>query len=169
MEKFLIGVVIFLTSVIQGIFGFAFVLVGMPLLSFFLNIKVAAPLLALFTVLITGIMTFRLKKKFDFKRVMPLFIGAVLGIPVGIFFLLKFSDNLIKSTLGVVLIVYSAYSLLIKRILCKLPRWTGYIFGFFAGALGGAFNTTGPPVVFYMSTQEWSKIEIVGSLNFFSL
>ena len=100
---------------------------------------------------------------------MPLFIGAILGIPCGIFFLLEFSDRLIKSILGVVLIVYPVYSLLIKKIPCRPPGWTGYIFGFLAGALGGAFNMTGPPVVFYISAQEWSKMEIVGSLNFFSL
>ncbi len=98
---------------------------------------------------------------------MPLIIGAVLGIPIGIFFLLASDESLIKFTLGIVLIGYSAYCMLLKMVTWRLPGWTGYIFGFLAGSLGGAFNITGPPVVFYLSTQNRSKINTFGSLNFF--
>jgi len=168
MEKLLIGAVVFLASISQGMFGFAFMLIALPLLSFFsLSPKVTVPLLSLFLALLSGILTVRLRARFDYKNTMPLLVGAVMGIPVGVFFLLASSDKIIKATLGIVLIVYSSYSLFFKRPPFRLPGWTGYLFGFFAGALGGAYNMTGPPVIFFISTQEWPKSTIVGSLNFF--
>lgn len=158
---------IFFASLLQGSFGFAFMLIALPLLSFFMSMKVAVPLLSFFLALASGILAFRFRMGLLLKNVQALLIGAVIGIPIGIFLLLKFSDRLIKISLGILLIVYSVYSLFTRRILFRLPAWTGYIFGFFAGVLGGAFNITGPPVVFYIATQEWSKITIAGSLNFF--
>lgn len=167
MEKLLIGSVVFLASISQGMFGFAFMLIALPLLSFALSPKVAVPLLSLFLALLSGILAFRLRTGFGYKNTMPLLMGAVLGMPVGVLFLLASSDKIIKTTLGIVLISYASYSIFSKRPHFRLPVWTGYLFGFFAGALGGAYNITGPPVIFFISTQEWSKNSIVGSLNFF--
>lgn len=166
-EKIIVGAVVFLASFLQGVFGFAFMLIALPILSFFMSMRIAVPLLSFFLALVSGILAFRFRGKFAFKNVKALLIGTVIGIPIGIFFLLEFSDRLIKISLGILLIVYSVYSLFIRRLPFILPVWTGYIFGFLAGVLGGAFNITGPPVVFYIATQEWSKITIAGSLNFF--
>ncbi|MCL4475767.1 MAG: sulfite exporter TauE/SafE family protein [Nitrospirae bacterium] len=144
-------------------------LVALPCLSYFMSIKVAVPLLSLLFVLSSLIMTFQLRGKFAYRSVMPLLIGALFGIPVGIYFIIAFSEGLIKTTLGILLIAYSVYSLSVKKVPFRFPEWTGYLFGFSAGALGGAFNIMGPPVVFYVSTQKWSKANIVGSLQFFFL
>jgi len=168
----LIGIVIFLASVLQGIFGFAFMLIAMPLVSFILDIRTTVPLLALvsFSVsLIYWFLVLRLPRSepFHYKKIMPLFAGASLGIPIGVSFLIQFDERLIKLILGIVLILYSIYSLFYKRIIVRLPDWTGYIFGFFSGLMGGAFNIGGPPVVFYISTKEWSKIDIISSLSLF--
>lgn len=167
MDIIIIGIIVFFSSILQGMFGFAFVLIAMPLLSLFLSIKTVAPLIALFLPLITGILTCRYRVSFNYRKILPLIIGTALSIPLGILFLLEFSEKVVKATLGVVIILYSTYSLIAKRTPYRFPSWSGYIFGLIAGALGGAFNTTGPPAVFFISTQEWIKTEIIGSLNFF--
>jgi len=167
MDTLLIGAVIFLSSLLHGMFGFAFMLIALPLLSLFLTVKVAVPLLSLFLALIAGILTFQLKGEFLYRRIMPLIIGAVFGIPTGIYFLLASSEQLIRLTLGLVLITCAAYCFKRKAVHWQLPGWTGYLVGFFAGSLGGAFNMTGPPVVMYLSTQTGSKLSIFASLNFF--
>jgi uncharacterized protein len=167
METLLIGVVIFLSSLLQGMFGFAFMLIALPLLSLFLTVKVTVPLLSLFLALIAGILTFQLRGEFSYRKIMPLIIGAVFGIPFGIYFLLASSEQLIRFTLGLVLIAYAAYCFRRKAVHWQLPGWTGYLVGLFAGSLGGAFNITGPPVVIYLSMQTGSKLNIFASLNFF--
>ena len=167
MDVFVIGVVIFLSSLLQGMFGFAFMLIALPLLSLVLTVKVAVPFLSLYLALIAGILTFQLKGEFSFRQMLPLIIGAVCGIPAGIWFLLASSEQLIKCMLGLVLIAYSAYCFQRRTVQFRLPAWSGYVVGLLAGSLGGAFNITGPPVVMYLSMREGTKQTIVGSLNFF--
>jgi uncharacterized membrane protein YfcA len=166
-EEILIGAVILLASILQGVFGFAFMLIALPLLSFFVSMKVAVPLLSFFLALLSGILAFRFREEFDFKNIRSPLIGAIVGIPLGVFFLIAFNDRLIKTVLGILLLVYSTHSLFNRSVFFRFPSWTGYIAGFFAGALGGAFNITGPPIVFYISTQQWNKSSSVGALNFF--
>ncbi len=167
MEMLIAGLVVFVASVLQGMFGFAFVLIGMPLLSLFMSIKFVAPLIALFLPLITGLLTFRFRSHFEYRKMLPLIAGTALGIPLGVFFLMEFSDKAVKTTLGVFLIIYASYSLLTKRAPFRFPPWSAYILGFVGGTLGGVFNTTGPTAVLYISSQDWAKINIVASLNFF--
>jgi len=167
MELLFIGAVIFVSSFLQGMFGFAFVLTGMPLLLLFLNIKFVAPLIALFLPLITGILIFQFRTGFIYRKIVPLIAGSLFGVPLGIYILDEFSDKLMKSILGLIIITYSIYSLLIKKVTWKLPDWTAYLFGLAAGILGGVYNTTGPPAVLYVSNRDWSKMEIIASLNFF--
>lgn len=159
--------VIFLSSLLQGMFGFAFMLIALPLLSLFLTVKVTVPLLSLFLALIAGILTFQFKREFSYREIMPLIIGAVFGVPFGIYFFLASSEQLIRFLLGLVLIAYAAYCFQRKVVHWQLPGWTGYLVGLFAGSLGGAFNITGPPVVVYLSLQTGSKLNIFASLNFF--
>lgn len=166
-ETLLIGGVIFLSSLLQGMFGFAFMLIALPLLSLILTVKVAVPLLSLFLALIAGILTFQLKGEFSYRKIMPLIIGAVFGIPIGIYFLFASSERVIRFALGSVLVAYASYSFMRKEVYWQLPGWTGYLVGLLAGSLGGAFNITGPPVVMYLSTQTGSKLNIFASLNFF--
>ncbi len=133
-EKVLIGILIFIASLLQGVFDFTFMLIALPLLSLFLSVKVAVPLLSFFLALLSGILAFRFRSKFDLKDVMPLLSCALIGIPLGILFLIEFSDKFIKTTLGLPLIGYSVYSLFMRKIPSRLPRWTGCIAGFSAGA-----------------------------------
>lgn len=162
-----LSLIILFSSVLQGMFGFAFMLLALPLSSLLISIKTAVPLLSLFLALIAGILTFRMRGRFSFRDIMPLVIGAVIGIPIGIYFLIRSSEGFIKSTLAILLIAYSLYSLLVKKIPFRLPPWTGYLFGFFAGSLGGAFNVTGPPIIVFILTQDWSRFNTIGTLNFF--
>lgn len=166
-ELLLIALVVFIASILQGVFGFAFMLITLPLLSYFMSVKTAVPLLSLLFLLFCFIQACQLRGAFSYRNVMPLLIGAVFGIPVGIFVILEFNEKLIKAILGFILIAYAAYSLFGKRRPYRLPVWTGYLFGFSSGVLGGTFNMTGPPAVFYIAGQNWQKSDVVGSLNFY--
>ncbi len=78
---------------LQGVFGFAFVLLGMPLLSLFLDMKFVAPLIALFLPLLSGSLALRYRVSFQYRRLLPLVIGTAVGIPLGIYVLFEFSDR----------------------------------------------------------------------------
>jgi uncharacterized membrane protein YfcA len=67
--------------------------------------------------------------------------------------------------LGIVISGYSLYALLTPRLpRLSHPAWA-YPFGFLAGLLGGAYNTSGPPAVIYADFRRWPPSEFRANLQ----
>jgi len=138
----------------------------MPLLAMFLDIKFVIPLVAIFNVLNSMVLFLKLRGDIEYKDVLALLIFTLFGIPFGIYLLRRCDENVIKTILGLILIIYSLYSLSFNIQGLKLSKRTwAYPIGFLGGCLGGAFNTSGPPVIVYMSLKPWSKDRIKGTLQ----
>ncbi|MBW1857978.1 MAG: sulfite exporter TauE/SafE family protein [Deltaproteobacteria bacterium] len=165
----LICLIVFLAGFTQGLSGFGSILLSLPLLAIFLDIKTVIPLVALMAFCITVILFIQLRKHLDWKKIYPLFCGALPGIPLGVFFLKKLDKDLIQWILGIILIAYSLYSLFFRSSDKQMRKGWGYLFGFFSGCLGGALSAGGPPVIAYMSLQTWSKDTIKVTLQGFFL
>jgi len=141
----------------QGVTGFGSALVAMPLLLFFLAARTATPLCVLNGLVITGYLCLRLKTHMDWRKILPLCLGCLPGIYVGVVFLKRVDDQLFRLLLGGMLIAYSVYSLLARpRSRPIHPAWA-YAAGFGTGAIGAAFSAGGPPTVVYASLTGWSK------------
>ena len=64
------------------------------------------------------------------------------------------------------MIVFAISELLLARWWRpRFPEWSGWPVGLMSGALGGAFNAGGPPVIAYVYSQPWSKEETVAALQ----
>jgi len=165
----LICLIVFLAGFTQGLSGFGSILLSLPLLAIFLDIKTVIPLVALIALCITIILFIQLWEHLDWKKIYPLFLGSLPGIPLGVFFLKKLDKDLIQWILGIILIAYSLYSLFFRSSDKQMRKGWGYLFGFFSGCLGGALSAAGPPVIVYMSLQTWSKDTIKVTLQGFFL
>jgi uncharacterized membrane protein YfcA len=161
----LLAAVIFLSSGVQGLSGFGFALVSMSLLPLFFPITFVTPLVALTAALVTFYVFLTLRTHFDIKKLSPLLIGSMLGIPLGVFGLVHLNEVVIIRTFAVFLFLYSLYSLVGKEPSFSLARRWGYLFGFVSGCLGGAYNTSGPPAIIYTSLQDWNKNEATITLQ----
>ncbi len=149
--------VLFLGSFIQGLSGFGAVLISLPLLAFFLDIKVVIPLVALAAQSMALIQLIEMRRHFEWQAVLPLVVSALPGVVVGVFFLKRFDKGLIHLTLGIILIVYSLYRLFCQTDIKGIKNRWAYLFGFLGGCLGGAFGASGPPIILYTSLSSWSK------------
>ncbi len=162
-------IIVFFAAFTQSVAGFGAALVCMSLLTLLLPITFVTPLVAMMGTFITISIFVRLRRHFDMKKVLPLVAGALPGIPVGIYFLTHFPENIVKKILAIVLMIYSLYSLLHVTHNTILRKEWGYLFGFLSGCLGGAFNTNGPPAIVYTSMQSWNKNDITITLQSFFL
>jgi len=165
----LICLIVFLAGFTQGLSGFGSILLSLPLLAIFLDIKTVIPLVALIAFCITIILFIQLWEYLDWKKIYPLFLGALPGIPLGVFFLKKLDKDLIQWILGIILITYSLYSIFFRSTNKQMREGWSYLFGFFSGCLGGALSAGGPPVIVYMSLQTWTKDTIKVTLQGFFL
>jgi len=162
-----LGFIAFCAGFIQGLSGFGSVLLSLPLLALFLEVKTAIPIVALFGVALTIFLLVQLRQHWEWKKVYPLCLGSIPGAPVGVWFLNRTDAQLIQWIVGIVLVAYALYSLLLKPATRVTGTAWAYFCGFIAGCLGGAISAAGPPVIVYTSLQPWNKDQIKVTLQGF--
>lgn len=165
--ELIIAITVFVAALIQGISGFGFALVVMPILSGLTSLQAAAPLVAIATLINNLLLCLYYRQSFDWKVIQTLLIGAVFGIPIGFLALDYLPTSLMLITLGIIIAAYAIYSLVGPMVpVVKSKRWT-YGAGFLSGILLGSFNLPGPPVIVYGSSQRWSQEQFKGNLSSF--
>jgi len=152
-------VIVYVAAVLQSLTGFGFALVVMPLVTLVIDLKTAAPLIALAGLTAYTVNLIRFHRAVDWNELARLGVASALGIAVGIWALVRVDELTISRAMGAILIAYAAYALLHPVTARRPAQWWAYPAGFLAGCLGGAYNTPGPPVVVYGSLRQWPKDE----------
>ncbi len=153
----------------QGVTGFGFGLLAIPLLSLFIDIKIAVPLCSLLGILITAFLSLRLRKHIDRRKILPLLLGCIPGVAAGTLVLKKAPTALLSVLMGIMLIAYGLYRLQSREQPNSIhPRWA-YVAGFFTGAISSAFSAGGPPTIIYATLRGWDKDGIKATLSGFFL
>jgi uncharacterized membrane protein YfcA len=124
-------------------------------------------MVALVALTLQLILLARYHRALNIRAIVPLAAAAFLGIPLGVWALSQVDEDVFLTVLGIVIAGYAVYGLLVVRLPeLKNPAWT-YIAGFVAGLLGGAYNTSGPPVVIYGDCRRWAPAEFKSNLQGF--
>lgn len=163
--SYYVPLILFFGALIYSVFGFGDALFSMPLLSFVIHIQTAVPLMTLSGATLALIMLYYHHKSSKPKEALKLLLGTVFGVPIGVFLLKNMNEDIIKSCIGLLMIGYSLFQLFGKKKPINLPSYSIYIFGFFAGMLAGAFNTSGPPVVMYGTLAGWNMSQFSATLQ----
>lgn len=159
MTGLLIAAIALAAAFLQSLSGFGFAIVVMPLLTLILGLPTAAPLVSLTALTVYTINVTRLRRAIRPGEVLRLGLASALGVPMGIWVLSNVEGALVKQALGLLLLLFAAYSLLRPTTSwIPSPRWV-YPAGFVAGCLGGAYNTPGPPAIVYGSLRQWPRDE----------
>jgi uncharacterized protein len=167
IEYTLIVFITFLAGFTQGLSGFGSILLALPLLTIFLDIKTVIPLVALHGFFTTVILLIELRAHLEWQEVLPLFVGSIPGIPIGVFFLKNMNTDIIQLTMGFILASYALFSLFSRPVIWEMKKAGASVVGFLAGCLGGALGAAGPPVIVYTSLQPWTKDKIKATLQGF--
>ena len=134
----------------------------MPLLVMVIELKTATPLVAFVLMTIAAVILLRNWRVADLGAVWRLVLSSCLGIPVGLFLLKGIPEGLMKIFLGILVILFSLYNLANRHLkIIDLRRVSGgsglaYLFGFIAGVLGAAYNTSGIVITIYATLRDWS-------------
>jgi len=157
--------IIFMAFFIQAFTGFGSALVAMPLLIALVGVETAAPLFALIAQ-IAGIgFLIKYRDSWNWRAVWRVALASLLAIPAGVWGARQLDQDLVLSLLGLFTLAYALFALggLVMPAI-KQQRWA-YGFGFIAGLLHGAYNTGGPPLVMYGTSQQWQPGEFKSNLQ----
>jgi uncharacterized protein len=142
-----------IAGLLKGIIGVGMPIVALPLLSLFIDIKSATMLLSMPLILsnlpqaLEGGQT-----GWHLMQLMPVFLGMVPGLFLGVRVLLALDANVAKIIAGLALMGVAGVTLLAPKLQIQ-SRWvlpTGITFGFFGGILGGIAAMAGPLVFIFM-------------------
>jgi uncharacterized membrane protein YfcA len=157
--------VLFLATIIRSAFGFGEALVAVPLLALAIPVEVAAPVAVLVSITVALIVVIQDWREIHFRSAGWLVVSTFFGIPAGLLVLKTVPEPVVKTILAIVIIAFSAWSLL-KRTHYELKNdRLAWLFGFFAGILGGAYGMNGPPLVVYGSLRQWSPANFRATLQ----
>ncbi len=163
----LVAAILFLATFTQSLAGFGLALVSMPLLASTIGIRTATPLVALISVFVEAGLLLHYRAALKVQAIWRLVVAAVMGAPVGVILLTGIPERLATTVLGVVVAGYALYALANFRLpRLRSARWA-WIAGFLAGMLGGAYNTSGPPVIIYGDCRGWPRDEFKSNLQGF--
>ena len=92
-------------------------------------------------------------------RLAPFAIAGLLGIPVGVWLLVRVDSHALKIALGIFLAVYGVYALATPRLprITRGGRIADSAIGFFGGVLGGIGGYSGVLPAIWCQLRGWSK------------
>jgi len=169
----LVLAIIFLGTFIQSSIGFGSALVAMPLLAPLIGFATATPIVGLCGFSVGAVVLLMDHRSVDVRAAWRLILASFFGIPIGLLFLKWAPEAVAKDVMGVLLICYALYGLVmdLRRknapvvAVVKPRNGLAYGLGFVSGILGGAYNTNGPPLVIYGTLQGWAPEQFRATLQ----
>jgi uncharacterized membrane protein YfcA len=140
VENVAILVAVFLGGIVSGFAGFAFSAVAGVILLHLLAPVLAIPLMMSCTIVSQLTTLLALRRSIDWSEAVPLTLGGVVGLPVGLSLMMFAPPQSYRVAFGLMLLGYSIYMLL-KRPVAKLagaatPALHSAV-GFAGGMIGG--------------------------------
>lgn len=163
ITSLLVVAIVALAVMVRGVWGFGDGMLALPLLAAVIGFEQAAPMMAMLSAVI-AIWLLRERPELVEKGVIVrLLLGAIAGVPLGLYLLVELPPIWAHAVLGVLLTGFSLWSLTGRRApTSDLPSrwWLDLGFGVLAGATSAAFDIAGPPMLVYAAVRGWSADQL---------
>lgn len=161
----------FLATLVRSTFGFGESLIAVPLFVLFIPLNVAVPLSVLMSIFVASVVVIQDHREIHFNSAKWLILYALLGIPFGLLILSYGNEYWVKIVLGLLIVIYSAYTMLTKNVPRLEHDSRGWLFacGFLSGVFGGAYGLNGPPLIVYGNMRRWSAKHFRATLQAYFL
>jgi uncharacterized membrane protein YfcA len=172
MSTVLVAVVfvVILGSFVQGVMGFGSGMTCMALLPFFMPMSDVISVIAVVCLFINIRLLAQLWPSIRWRSLLFLGIGAMGGVPLGVYVLKILDEGQLKIGLGLLMLLYTVVKLSPLGLLGRtLPDRWGLLFGSIGGAFGASSNVGGPPLIIYATMKGWGKDETKATLQAYFL
>lgn len=155
----------------QGVSGFAFSMVALSIWAWAIDPHLAAPM-AVFGSLVGQLVALPwVWRGFDIRKLLPLVLGGLIGVPLGVVLLQWVDPTLFKFALGVFLLLYCPVMLLMPADYAwhHGGKFADGAAGFAGGVLGGLAGISGPVPALWTTLRGWDKDTQRGVLQAFNI
>ena len=138
----------------KGGLGVSFAALATPLMALVLPVNQVLPLVLVIQMVADVFAVGAHWKRWDSRLVRLLIPGAIVGVAIGTFFITRVSPQTLRTTLAVVILLFTGYKVLEPRLLRGVtyrPRsWHSLFAGGISGFASAVANNGGPPVTIYL-------------------
>ncbi|WP_427127409.1 sulfite exporter TauE/SafE family protein (plasmid) [Priestia megaterium] len=150
MEDLMVLIIIVLVaSLLQTSTGYGFSIVGTPFLLLIYPAHMAIQINIILSICLSAFMIFKIRKEIDKALLVRLIKGSVMGLIFGIFIYLFFDIQLLKMTVGALILFLTI--LLILKLTINRTQNKDFITGGISGLLTTSIGVPGPPLLLYFS------------------
>jgi uncharacterized membrane protein YfcA len=149
--------VIVAAYVVRGIVGFGSGLIAIPLLVINLPLALVVPLVVTLDYIASASQGLKNREHINWREIFPLLPFTILGVGLALYLLKTVDAKLLMRSLGVFILLYALYNLLIKRPPHNYSRRWAAPAGALGGLVGTLFGTGGPFYVIYLQLRSLEK------------
>jgi uncharacterized membrane protein YfcA len=150
---------------VYGLTGFGSAVTAMPLLVLLIPLRMAVPLMLVFDLvsgLLLGLKNRRFIEKREALRLIPFMLA---GMAIGVLALVRAPEHLLLLVLGLFILSYSAWSLLVRGKPQPLAStWAGP-FGVVGGMFTALFGTGGPFYTIFLTRRLHDKLTLRATIS----
>ncbi len=150
-------IILFFAGLIQGLAGFGFSMVSIPILILIIEPQLLTPTIIIHSVIINIFLFIKVRKDVQLGRIWPLVAAAIIGIPIGTWLLMVVDSNILRLFVGLFIMLIGLAYMKNFRVRIKNERLAFLPIGFISGILNGSITLSGPPVVLTLTNQEVPK------------
>ncbi len=155
---------VFFAAFIRGVSGFGFALVLAPILLLIVNPKEMVVIIMFLGFLGHALVLCRAYRNVDLKRVLPIMVSSLFGIPLGVWIINAIAPSHLKIIVGFIILCFTIPIAFGYYKSFANERLSGGLAGFISGILATSTSLAGPPIVLFMHSQNWPKEKIYPNL-----
>ncbi|MEF2967510.1 sulfite exporter TauE/SafE family protein [Paenibacillus sp. M1] len=161
--------IILSASFVQGVTGFGFALVSLPLLTQFLPLRQVVPLIVILSFMTNIAILLNCYKHIVFRKISLLILAGITAAPFGSGLLLYVDDTALKIAAGILIALFAAVMLTGWTAPVRNERLGFVAVGLASGLLNGSISMSGPPVALFLSNQGMDKQTFRANLTLYAL
>lgn len=155
MDTLALIIIVLVASTLQAGTGFGFSIMATPFLLLLFESHDAIQLNIVLSLMISLIMTYKIRDKVNKEILVRLIKGSLIGILPGLLLFLFLDIRPLKILVSIIILLST--SLLVARITMKQTRIKELITGSFSGLLTTSLGMPGPPLLIYFSGANIDK------------
>ncbi len=144
-------------GVVSGVTGFGLSLVATPLLLLVLPPRTVVPLMLVHGTLNSLMILLESGRSADLRRIWPLALAGLLGVPLGTYVLVVCDVNALKALIGAAVALSALAFLSGVRVRVARERLASAPVGLVSGLLNGSTGMSGPPVILFFANLGMEK------------
>ena len=163
------AIAVFAASLAKSTTGFGFALVSVPLLLLLWEPIYVVPVVIPLVLTTDVLIVFNNRKALEPKRVAPMVLAGLTGIPLGAYILIAGQPEVLRLVIAVLVLAAGTALLVGFTINIRRERLASGIAGLVSGVLASSTGLSGPPVSLFMINQGWEKLTFRTSISLYFL